>query len=94
MGLFKKRRKDEVIEVFPAEGEDYTQPAEEILDMVQHGEIKAEDGEALMMAIVKKDGQVRMAGYGDKAQVISIAFNLIMQASGLQAEKMADGGSE
>lgn len=86
MGLFKKRRKDEVIEVLPAEGEDYTQPADEILDMVKHGEIKAEEGEALMMAIVKKEGQVRMAGYGDKAQVISIAFNLIMQASGLQGE--------
>lgn len=86
MGLFKKRRKDEVIEVLPAEGEDYTQPADEILDMVKHGEIKAEEGEALMMAIVAKDGVIKMAGYGDKAQVISIAFNLIMQATGLQGE--------
>lgn len=91
MGLFRKRKDNEVIEVLPKEGEDYTQPAEDILDMVQHGEIKAGEGEALMMAIVAKDGGIKMAGYGDKAQVISIAFNLIAQAAGLQ--KMADGGT-
>ena len=92
MGLFKKTKEEKpIIEVLPAEGEDYTQPAEDILDMVKHGEIKAGEGEALMMAIVAKDGGIKMVGYGDKAQVISIAFNLIAQAAGLQ--KMADGGT-
>jgi broad-specificity NMP kinase len=87
-------QENKVIEVLPSEHEDYTKHAMDILDMVRNGDIKAEGGEALMMAIVTKSGEVKMAGYGDKAQVVSIAFNLIMQATGLQGEKMADGGSQ
>lgn len=72
-----------MIEVLPSENEDYTKHAMDILDLIRSGDIDCDDGEAVMISIVTTDGEVKMAGHGDKAQVVSIAFNLIAQACGL-----------
>lgn len=83
MKLFKRKENKEVIEVLPSENEDYTKHAMDILDLIRSGDIDCDDGEAVMISIVTTDGEVKMAGHGDKAQVVSIAFNLIAQACGL-----------
>ncbi len=88
-----RKKVDEVIEVLPSKNETYIKSADEILDQIQNGEVKAADGEGLMMAVVKNDGNVKLAGYGNKEQVISVAFNLIMQAAGI-APNVHETGTE
>ena len=87
MKLFSKRKESNVIEVLPSEHEDYTKHAMDILDMIRSGDIDCDDGEALMISIVTTEGEVKMAGHGNKAQVVSIAFNLIAQVCGLQGNE-------
>ena len=87
MKLFSRRKENKVIEVLPSEHEDYTKHAMDILDLIRSGDIDCDEGEAVMISIVTTDGDVKMAGHGNRAQVVSIAFNLIAQACDLQGSQ-------
>lgn len=72
-----------MIEVLPSKNEVYSEPAMDVLQKVRRNDIRAGEGEAVMMAVCGKEGRVQLGGTGTREQMLAIAFSLISEVAGV-----------